>query len=239
MNGIGQPPGLHPSWDAMEDDSADGLSHGLPRRVRPRDDNALSGDNTQHDEMVSLLREQVMLLQLQISMQQNGVLQHYKSPDDVLNDVDPDFKILLKEWLNYARTQLTHLATQQDLEGKYKKIVDKGEVMSQFLQESKRAWQWPKPYLNAARRLEVVGIAGDAHSGHVSATAAAQTSATPMAAGLSVAGDASKEYSVEAEWKAMRKRHALECQAFVLAHQKACASFFEEMCSKKKLLLKH
>ena len=44
--------------------------------------------------------------------------------------------------------------------------------------------------------------------------------------------------NLEAEWTAMRRRHAKECQDFIFAHQADCAEFFRLQAAPQTLMAK-
>ena len=67
-----------------------------------------------------------------------------------------------------------------------------------FQQEAQRQWQWPNEYLSAAT----------------------------LVFGIDPAADRDSIYDLNAAWEAMRKKHALECQSFIIEHQKRALQFF-------------
>jgi len=125
----------------------------------------------------------------------------YQDPHTLLNKIDPDLRSKLLVWLKEFRRKLSTHATQQDLLRKYSKVAGDGELLKSFQDEAKRDWQWPKFYLAAARPLQTAGEA--------------------------VMEDLNMDYSLSKSWQDMRLRHAKECQAFVLAHQRRSAELAE------------
>ena len=124
--------------------------------------------------------------------------QSFQSPEKALESLDPTLREVMQRWKASFKKDLSHLATQTELREKYQKILDDNAIMKQFQQEAQRQWQWPNEYLSVA---------------------------TPVL-GIDPAADSDSIYDLNAAWEAIRKRHALECQSFIIEHQKRTLQFF-------------
>lgn len=154
--------------------------------------------------------QQMMARQLLLLEEQNAMLrqqmidttcsqQSFQSPEKVLDSLDPTLRDVMQRWKTSFKKDLAHLATQTELQEKYQKIVEDNAIMKQFQQEATRQWQWPHEYASVAR--PVLGIDADEA--------------------------ADSQYDLNAAWESLRKKHALECQSFIIEHQKRALQFFE------------
>ena len=151
-----------------------------------------------------MMARQIALLEEQTAMLRQNMIdtscsqQSFQSPEKALESLDPTLREVMQRWKTSFKKDLGHLATQTELREKYQKILDDNAIMKQFHQEAQRQWQWPNEYLSVA---------------------------TPVL-GIDPAADSDSIYDLNAAWEAMRRRHALECQSFIIEHQKRALQFF-------------
>eukprot|EP00438_Fugacium_kawagutii_P023279 Skav211661 [mRNA] locus=C9245193:75:1165:+ [translate_table: standard] len=162
--------------------------------------------------------QQMMARQLLLLEEQNAMLrqqmidttcsqQSFQSPEKALDCLDPTLREVMQRWKSSFKKDLAHLATQTELQEKYQKILEENAIMKQFQQEANRQWQWPQEYASVAR--PVLGIDADEVTG--------------------------AEYDLHAAWESLRKKHALECQSFIIEHQKRALQFFEQKVGSAKV----
>ena len=150
-----------------------------------------------------MMARQIALLEEQTAMLRQNMIdtscsqQSFQSPEKALESLDPTLREVMRRWKTSFKKDLGHLATQTELREKYQKILDDNAIMKQFHQEAQRQWQWPNEYLSVA---------------------------TPVL-GIDPAADSDSIYDLNAAWEAMR-RNALECQSFIIEHQKRALQFF-------------
>ena len=153
-------------------------------------------------QQIALLQEQTALLRAQTSERQQEI-RVFQSPQQILDAIDPSLRSELQKWRHGFRKDLGHWATHSELHHKYSKIIENGDIMKQFQEESNRKWQWPKHYEAIAKPV------GD----------------------IDEELDADMQYDINAAWFSLRRKHALECQSFIAEHQKRAFAFFEERVS--------
>ena len=136
----------------------------------------------------------------------------YTNPDDILNHLDPSLKLELQEWSRDYRAVLHQCATQETLQQKYSDIIEHGELHKQFKDEVSKTWQWPGLFKSEARELtECLATLND---GENDTFADVRVDGTP--------------FNLDDAYRALRKEHADECQAFVFAYQRQCLDFFRK-----------
>ena len=154
-------------------------------------------------QQVALLQEQTLLLRQQ-SAAQNQSDDKFLDPSRILDSLDPALKSVMSKWRVDFCKDLSHFATQTELSEKYDKIQAHGEIMKQFGEESKRKWQWPKAY---------------------------EAVAQPISSIEDEQIDESHVYDINEAWAGLRRRHALECQSFIMHHQKQALALFANKVS--------
>ena len=164
-----------------------------------------------------LLQQQLMLLQ-----EKHTSSQHYSDPFEVLNAVDPDLKPLLIEWMKEYKSTLQHSVTQSDLQQKYLDIEKAGELQRSFADEANKDWQWPQSFKAQAKQL--VECNPVLPEGGEDRFAMQQEGQPP--------------FDICEAYKVLRRKHARECQDFIVAYQRQCASFYSEQASKDVQLQK-
>ena len=178
----------------------------------------------------------------------------FTDPAKAINSFDPLLQPMLKEWTAYVRSTASALATQQSLHAKYQRVKDSHDVLQQFATEAKRRWQWPKLYKAVAQSIESAGSTPSTDSARFPATrlglAAVHATAEEMATrAVENAPDPNatprvipdeelieEEFDLDAEWLALRRRHAEECTDFVMQHQKASLDYFSLLAKPEALL---
>ena len=148
---------------------------------------------------VALLQEQTLLLRQQSASQTIGE-DEYIDPSRILSSLDPTLRTTMSKWKSDFCKDLNHVATQRELHDKYEKIRESGEIMKQFAEESNRKWQWPKAYEAIAEPI------------------------TPLE---DVPNGDDEVYDINQAWAALRRKHALECQDFIMQHQSRALAYFE------------
>ena len=169
-------------------------------------------DQQQQHALHQLMARQVALLEEQTSMlrnqMQNGACasQSFQNPDQLFDVLDPSLREAMLSWRASFKKDVSHLVTQTELREKYKKIEDDNAIMRQFEQESTRQWQFPQEYIASAH--PVLGI-------------------DEVQVGL--------PYDIAKAWSFLRRKHALECQKFVVEHQKRALTYFETKTDYKEV----
>ena len=148
---------------------------------------------------VALLQEQTALLRQQSASQMN-VEDVYVDPSRILSSLDPTLRTTMSKWKSDFCKDLNHVATQRELRDKYEKIRESGEIMKQFAEESNRKWQWPKAY---------------------------EAIAEPITQLEDVPNGDDEVYDINQAWAALRRKHAIECQDFIMQHQSRALAYFE------------
>jgi len=133
----------------------------------------------------------------------------------ILKKVDPGLRRILSDWQKEVRAACRAYGTQADLHKKYETISSTNQVMTQFKTECDREWQWLKYYSNEARPLD-----------------------NRIDRQYLEAGGSAENYNIQEQWKALRRQHALECQEFVLQHQKEQHRLIQTRCSPQALQAK-
>ena len=155
-----------------------------------------------HEQKVQnrLMEQQLQLLQMD----------KYSDPNEILPLVDPELKSILLEWANSFKSTLQQSLTQDALQQKYLAIERSGELQRQFSEECKKSWQWPLAFKAHARELQ-------------SCTALLGEGDVDM-----FVEDADHEvpFDITQAYLNLRKRHARECQDFVVSYQRQCTAFF-------------
>ena len=154
-------------------------------------------------QQAALLQEQTMLLRQQ-STTFHEVEDTYVDPKRILDSLDPTLRAAMSKWRTDFSKDLNQFATQRELHDKYELIRTNGEIMKQFAEESRRKWQWPKAY---------------------------EAVAQPIISIEDVPIDDDNPYDSNAAWASLRKKQALECQDFIMQHQKQDLALFEEKIS--------
>ena len=170
------------------------------------------------------LQNQLLQKQMEVLMQQQAsTLTAYNNPEEMLATFDPSLQPVLKEWSSDYRSALQQHVTQANLQQKYVDIARCGELHKQFQDEAKRTWQWPQAFKANVKEL-------------ASISALLEEGQSDM---LKERTDGEEPFDIEAAFKAMRRRHAQECQDFVFAYQRQCAAYFAEKThpSKQMILL--
>ena len=85
--------------------------------------------------------------------------------------------------------------------------------------EITRSWQWPQAFKANAQELTTT-------------SALLEEGQRDM-----YRADVAGPFDIEAAFRAMRRRHAQECQSFVFAYQRQCAAFFEDKVHPTKQLI--
>ena len=132
--------------------------------------------------------------------------QSFQNPDQLFESLDPSLRVSMQNWRSGFKKDVAHLITQTELREKYKKIEEDGAIMRQFEQESSRQWQWPQEYCASAH--PVLGI-------------------DEQQEGMS--------YDIAKAWSTLRRKHALECQKFVVEHQKRALAYYESKTDYKEV----
>ena len=125
----------------------------------------------------------------------------YQDPHTLLNEVDPAIKNIMVIWQKTFRRNVKVYLTQQELADKYAKVDQAGEILRAFSDEAKRVWQWTNQY---KAKAQLITEAGE----------------DPHDVDVDFESTESGVYSIEKAFAKLRKRHAKECQTFIIAHQK-------------------
>ena len=161
-----------------------------------------------------LLTQQLCLLQ-----GQHSTNQCYTDPAEVLRLVDPDLQPVLKGWMKDFKNTLQHHLTQAEIQAKYAEIESAGELQRPFADEASKEWQWPQAYkANAQKLATCVPVLGEG--------LADQLAANDM------------PFDICQAYRDLRRRHARECQDFVVAYQRQCAKYFADQASQQVQLTK-
>ena len=127
-----------------------------------------------------------------------------------MKQVDPTLQLELLEWSKECRTVLQHLASQTSLQQKYMDLLVAGERHKHFRDDCNKSWQWPALFKTAAKEVTVC-------------KQALAEGETDSIADVNLEGNL---FDLDAAFKALRQKHALECQAFVFTYQRQCVDFF-------------
>lgn len=130
----------------------------------------------------------------------------YEDPSKLLKTVDPAVKVILQGWQKEVRAAFKAAATQKDLSDKYNTIRESSQLMTQLHGEATRQWQFLQVYVMKAVPLD-----------------------NPQDKEFKEkhAADSSLTYNVLEQWGNMRRRHAQECQNFIIQHQAEQAKLVE------------
>ena len=158
-----------------------------------------------------LLAQQLALLQQQ---SQAASVTTYNDPQDLLKQVDPTLHLELSEWSKEYRTVLQHLASQTLLQQKYMDIVVAGELHKQFRDDCNKSWQWRALFEAAAKEVTVC-------------KQALAEGETDSIADVNLEGN---PFEFDTAFKALRQKHALECQAFCFHLPEAMRGVFHSPC---------
>ena len=88
-------------------------------------------------------------------------------------------------------------------------LITAGELHKQFRDDSNKSWQWPALFKTEAKEVTVCKAAlaeGEEDS-------------------LAMDSD-TNPFNIDEAFKALRQKHAMECQAFVFTYQRQCVEFF-------------
>ena len=157
-----------------------------------------------------ILQQNELIRQLQVSHAGGP-----KEPDDLKSffiKLPAEFKSSAREWEQHVRSVAGHLATQESLSAKYKRLQEAGELCTQLQDDAKKGWQWPKSYKAIA-----TSVSFDVNT---SATAEAML----------------QDYDIDEAWKALRLQHARQCQTFIFTHAQRCLAHYRSECNPEKLL---
>ena len=165
------------------------------------------------------VQNQLLQQQMDVLRQQTQTPTAYNNPEDMLGTFDPSLQPVLKEWARDYRNALQQHVTQANLQQKYQDIAVSGELHKQFQDESTRSWQWPQAFKANAQELTTT-------------SALLEEGQRDM-----YRADVAGPFDIEAAFRAMRRRHAQECQSFVFAYQRQCAAFFEDKVHPTKQLI--
>ena len=165
------------------------------------------------------VQNQLLQQQMDVLRQQTQTPTAYNNPEDMLGTFDPSLQPVLKEWARDYRNALQQHVTQANLQQKYQDIAVSGELHKQFQDESTRSWQWPQAFKANAQELTTT-------------SALLEEGQRDM-----YRADVAGPFAIEAAFRAMRRRHAQECQSFVFAYQRQCAAFFEDKVHATKQLI--
>ena len=147
-----------------------------------------------------------LVSQLQISQVQQNL--DFTNPSDILAKIDPDARGIFLKWFKDFKALVEAFITHRELKDKYAKLTLDQSLLKQFQGEAKKGWLFLNAY--QAHASPIVGVEQDDRW-------------------LSAHADANlSEYKVDLEYLAMRKRHALECQKFIFAHQEAALRLLNE-----------
>ena len=153
---------------------------------------------------------------------QSASMTMYNDPQDLLKQVDPILQNELTEWSKEYRTVLQHLASQTALQQKYMDLVDAGDLHKQFRDDSNKTWQWPALFKAEAKEVTT----------HKAVLANGEED---VFADI----NADHPFDLDSAFKALRQKHAQECQDFVFTYQRQCVDFFTRRADpqvQKKLL---
>ena len=190
-----------------------GLSQSLPSRQQ-----LLTQLLEQQQAQNQLLLQQLSLMQ----QSQSASMTMYNDPQDLLKQVDPTLQNELTEWSKGYRTVLQHLASQTALQQKYMDLVDAGDLHKQFRDDSNKTWQWPALFKAEAKEVTT----------HKAVLANGEED---VFADI----DTDHPFDLDIAFKALRQKHAQECQDFVFTYQRQCVDFFTRRADpqmQKKLL---
>lgn len=176
----------------------------------------------------ALLEQQNMLMlrHLELSeesckVQRESVLCQYKSPTEFLKGLDPCFRAVFADWRKEFCKKMSLYVDQSRLSTKYQVVLGKGELMTPFLHEAKKSWDWPQFYRSRARLIDSVDcISPD------DLTAGAVNSEVNSQDAIHGSAHTDTAYDIDYAFLELRRKHAQELQNFVIAHQKIC---FEEV----------
>ena len=175
---------------------------------------AASSSSITLEDLLRAQQQQNLLLQQQLTLlqEQRVSSQQYTDPLDVLSLVDPDLKPVLGDWMKEYKSTLQHHVNQADLQQKYLDIENAGELQRSFEDEASKEWQWPQAFkANAKKLMECVPVLGEGQEDR-----------------LAMQDDNTLPFDISEAYKAMRRRHARECQNFIVAYQRQCSKFFKD-----------
>ena len=156
------------------------------------------------------------------SQSQSASMTMYNDPQELLKQVDPTLQNELTEWSKEYRTVLQHRASQTALQQKYMDLVDAGDLHKQFRDDSNKTWQWPALFKAEAKEVTT----------HKAVLANGEED---VFADI----DTDHPFDLDIAFKALRQKHAQECQDFVFTYQRQCVDFFTRRADpqmQKKLL---
>eukprot|EP00438_Fugacium_kawagutii_P000310 Skav205271 [mRNA] locus=scaffold1841:195276:198494:+ [translate_table: standard] len=185
---------------------------GLAEQPMPSSQQLLAQLLEQQQAQNRLLAQQLALLQ----QSQAAPVIVYNDPQDLLKQVDPTLQHELSEWAKEYKTVLQHLASQTTLQQKYLALVSAGELHKQFRDDAKKSWQWPAVFKTEVKEVSV--CKDSLAEGEVD-----------LFAGI----DPERPFELDAAFRALREKHARECQAFVFTYQRQCVDFFTRRANPK------
>jgi len=123
-----------------------------------------------------------------------------KTPHEIISMVHPGVRHVFKTWRrDFTSKVSTYIAHSHRL-NQYQKIDDANQLIQPFQQEAQTTWHWPGCYLASAQCM----------------------GASPLASAGAEADEPLEAFDINLTFAQMRQRHAEECQAFIVSHQKAC-----------------
>lgn len=176
-----------------------------------------------HSRLEELVQQQNQIMQRQLDLAEknskppDNFIRHFSKPGDFLTTVDPCVRPVFKEWQRDFRRKLSDYVTQSIVYSESQDVLAKQSLMTPFEEEASKRWSWPGFYHSVASPiLEVDPLLPNG-------TPVGMIRADDMPAGAQQSSRSiSLAYSIETAYAELRRRHASELQAFVLAHQKAC-----------------
>jgi len=134
----------------------------------------------------------------------NAPTQAYADPFELLPEVEPSFRVVLKSWHKQFGQALRDYKSQLAIHSKYEEYHSARSLLKQFECIAKKKWQWTEAYAAVAKPLDNIRVDIDFHR---------RNSEMTHGPGHIVA------YDIHAQFAQLCKQQALEQQEFVFAHQ--------------------
>eukprot|EP00933_Yihiella_yeosuensis_P067534 TRINITY_DN7241_c0_g1_i1.p2 TRINITY_DN7241_c0_g1~~TRINITY_DN7241_c0_g1_i1.p2 ORF type:complete len:530 (-),score=96.61 TRINITY_DN7241_c0_g1_i1:4152-5741(-) len=162
---------------------------------------------------------------------QNQLIQHqlargdtsrnlFVNPMTLLKKCEPSLKKMLTEWHRDTKELLRNYVTHSHLKSNCEYQSRDGTFLRSFDAEAKKKWQFLQSYVLTAKPL---------------ARTSADNAFLAEVAKAESEGREPPQYKVDEIYAAMRRRHAKECQEFVVAHQAATLEMLTERSSAQHL----